>query len=103
MRRCHEALQWMLAVQARGIQHRDPAPTCIDDMVANWQLAIATVQAVGAIGRGPLCARRHGQAVARQRRPQPEIPADEINFAFDFLCAHLQVRAPRRIVNPLAQ
>ena len=44
----------MLAVRARGIQQRDPAPTCIDDMVANWQLAIATVQAVGAIGRGPL-------------------------------------------------
>ena len=33
----------------------------------------------------------------------PEIPAEEIDFAFNFLCAHLQGRAPRRIVNPSAQ
>ena len=36
-------------------------------------------------------------------RLHPKIPAEEINFAFDFLCVHLQGRAPRRIVNPLAQ
>ena len=153
-------------------------PTCIDDMVADWQLAIATVQALGAVGRGPLAyfglsmgsifgvplvaVRRDvtvaalgllgssgatgslaGRLLADAARIvcpvlflmqlqdelfdrtgylalfdalgatdkrlhanpglHPEIPAEEIDFAFDFLCAHLQGRAPRRIVNPLAQ
>ena len=32
----------------------------------------------------------------------PEIPAEEIDFAFDFMRAHLEGRAVRRIVNPLA-
>jgi dienelactone hydrolase len=33
----------------------------------------------------------------------PEIPAEEIDFAFDFLRAHLEGRAARRIVNPLGE
>lgn len=33
----------------------------------------------------------------------PEIPAEEIDFAFDFLVAHIRGKARRRIVNPLAE
>jgi pimeloyl-ACP methyl ester carboxylesterase len=33
----------------------------------------------------------------------PEIPQEEIDFAFDFMHAHLSGRATRRIVNPLAE
>lgn len=33
----------------------------------------------------------------------PEIPAEEIGFAFDFLCQHLEGTAERRIINPLAE
>lgn len=33
----------------------------------------------------------------------PEIPAEEISFAFDFLCSGIEGRLQRRIVNPLAE
>jgi len=33
----------------------------------------------------------------------PEVPAEEIDFAFDFLAARLRGAVPRRIVNPLAE
>ncbi len=33
----------------------------------------------------------------------PEIPAEEIGFAFDFLCQHLEGKVERRIINPLAE
>ena len=33
----------------------------------------------------------------------PEIPAEEIDFAFQFLVSHIQGTARRRIVNPLAE
>jgi alpha-beta hydrolase superfamily lysophospholipase len=33
----------------------------------------------------------------------PEIPQEEIDFAFDFMRAHLEGRARRRIIDPLAQ
>lgn len=33
----------------------------------------------------------------------PEIPAEEIAFAFDFLVSHIEGKAKRRIVNPLAE
>jgi pimeloyl-ACP methyl ester carboxylesterase len=33
----------------------------------------------------------------------PEVPAEEIDFAYDFMRAHLEGRAQRRIVNPLAE
>lgn len=33
----------------------------------------------------------------------PEIPAEEIDFAFDFLVSHIEGKAKRRIVNPLAE
>ena len=33
----------------------------------------------------------------------PEIPEEEINFAFDFLLSHIRGTARRRIVNPLAE
>ncbi|MDP6377063.1 MAG: hypothetical protein QF921_09010 [Pseudomonadales bacterium] len=33
----------------------------------------------------------------------PEIPAEEIDFAFDFLISHIEGTAQRRIVNPLAE
>ncbi len=33
----------------------------------------------------------------------PEIPAEEIDFAFDFLTAHITGDVPRRIINPLAE
>ena len=33
----------------------------------------------------------------------PEVPAEEIAHAFDFLSAHLSGEVPRRIVNPLAE
>jgi hypothetical protein len=33
----------------------------------------------------------------------PEIPAEEIDFAFDFLLTHINGTATRRIVNPLAE
>ena len=33
----------------------------------------------------------------------PEIPGEEIDFAFDFLVAHISGKARRRIVNPLAE
>ena len=33
----------------------------------------------------------------------PEIPAEEIDFSFDFMLAHIEGRAERRIVNPLAE
>lgn len=33
----------------------------------------------------------------------PEIPAEEIDFAFDFLVSHIEGKARRRIVSPLAQ
>ena len=33
----------------------------------------------------------------------PEVPAEEIDFAFDFLVAHIRGKARRRIVNPLAE
>jgi hypothetical protein len=33
----------------------------------------------------------------------PEIPEEEINFAFDFLVSHIRGTARRRIVNPLAE
>ena len=70
----HEALQWMLADGRAAFSSEIQRPTCIGDMVADWQLAIATVQAVGAVARGPLCARRYGQAVARQPKAAPGNP-----------------------------
>lgn len=33
----------------------------------------------------------------------PEIPAEELNFAFDFLVSHIQGTAKRRVVKPLAE
>ncbi len=33
----------------------------------------------------------------------PEVPQEEIDFAFDFVCAHLEGRAVRRIIDPLSQ
>lgn len=33
----------------------------------------------------------------------PEVPAEEVNFVFDFLVTRLAGEVPRRIVNPLAQ
>jgi hypothetical protein len=33
----------------------------------------------------------------------PEVPAEEIDFAFGFLAARLRGAVPRRIVNPLAE
>ncbi len=33
----------------------------------------------------------------------PEIPAEEIDFAFDFLTSHINGTATRRIINPLAE
>ena len=33
----------------------------------------------------------------------PEIPAEEIDFAFDFMLSHIEGTATRRIVNPLAE
>ena len=33
----------------------------------------------------------------------PEIPAEEIGFAFDFLCSHIDGTAERVIINPLAE
>ena len=33
----------------------------------------------------------------------PEIPAEEIDFAFDFMVEHIEGRAKRRIINPLAE
>ena len=33
----------------------------------------------------------------------PEIPAEEIDFAFDFLSAHIRGGVERRIINPLAE
>ena len=33
----------------------------------------------------------------------PEIPAEEINTAIDFLVKHLEGDVPRRIINPLAK
>jgi len=33
----------------------------------------------------------------------PEIPAEEIDFAFDFLTKHINGTAIRRIINPLAE
>lgn len=33
----------------------------------------------------------------------PEVPAEEVDFAFDFLVAHIRGKAGRRIINPLAE
>jgi hypothetical protein len=33
----------------------------------------------------------------------PEIPAEEIKAAIDFLSEHLEGEVPRRIINPLAE
>ena len=33
----------------------------------------------------------------------PEIPAEEIDFAFQFLTNHISGTATRRIINPLAE
>ena len=33
----------------------------------------------------------------------PEIPAEEIDFAFNFLSAHISGSVERRIINPLAE
>lgn len=33
----------------------------------------------------------------------PEVPAEEVDFAFDFLVAHIRGAAARRIINPLAE
>jgi hypothetical protein len=33
----------------------------------------------------------------------PEIPAEEIDFAFQFLTSHINGTATRRIINPLAE
>lgn len=153
-------------------------PTCIDDMVDEWHVAISATRALDAVGHGPLAyfglsmgsifgvplvaarsdvrvatlgllgssgaaghmgARLLSDAAriecpvlylmqledelfdragylalfdalaAKDKRLHanpglhPEIPAEEIDFAFDFMRAHLEGRAPRRIVNPLAQ
>jgi len=152
-------------------------PECVDDMVTDWQAAIATARGLDAIGTGPLAyfglsmgsifgipllatrtdvtvatlgllgstgaARHLGERLlgdaARIDCPllflmqledelfdrtgylalfdalrssdkrlhanpglHPEIPAEEIDFAFAFMCAHLEGKAARRIVNPLA-
>jgi pimeloyl-ACP methyl ester carboxylesterase len=152
-------------------------PSCVDDMVADWQCAIELLQGVDGIGRGiayfglsmgsmfgmPLVASRSDVRVAtlgllgtsgaaaglRGRLLEdaaaiecpvlflmqledelfprdgylelfdaiassdkrlhanpglhPEIPQEEIDFAFEFITARLAGAPPRRIVNPLAQ